>query len=158
MAELPPFVVAPLGLLAMVAYWYGLVFVLAELSGWRKLQQRFAVERAAISVPMSRMSVRLGWVRYNLVVLAGADQDALYLGVSMLFRGPHKWLRIPWSSLRYEAEAFGYPAWKGEELTVDPEGVAVRLRTGRSVVRLLPDGLVLGDLRKGQVLVVEPVA
>jgi len=39
---------------------------------------------------------------------------------------------------------------------VDPEGVAVRLRTGRSVVRLLPDGLVLGELRKGQVLVVEP--
>jgi hypothetical protein len=117
----------PLFLVGFVAFWCGVVRLLAHL-GWQRLVPDFRVSywEAGRSFGAGRAS--LGPVSYKGVITAEVTAAGLVLRALFLFRVGHPPLLIPWASLEpLRADS----AWWGTtyETTIPPrDGGGVRLR------------------------------
>jgi hypothetical protein len=94
----------PLALLAWVAIWTGLNYLLGRVSGWQLLARRFRAHqrpsgktRSAGPFYTSIYLTKHG--QYQNIMRLTADEDALYLSVILIFRTNHPPLRIPWSEI-----------------------------------------------------------
>lgn len=124
--ELLP-LLGPLGLVLLFApMWVGVVTLISVTSGWRRLGHTFLLRDPTPPVPTSLATGSMGWAQYKNSLKLGADQDALYIGVFFLFRFSHPWLRIPWSHVHDDGTS-GL-IFKQQQLTLDPDGLAVRFR------------------------------
>jgi hypothetical protein len=92
------------GALLFVAFGYVVCFLLASLSGWRSLAQRYALDRALPQRRRSFAAARVGSVSYRGCLHVSADEHGLYLGVLAVFRAAHAPLFIPWRDI-YAAPA-----------------------------------------------------
>jgi hypothetical protein len=77
----------------------GIIFLIAYLSGWRKLARHY---RTFSSPPYNTAhwkSARIGLGNYNKILSVGTDERGLYLTVFWLFKVGHPPLLIPWSEI-----------------------------------------------------------
>ena len=82
----------------------GLLVVIAKLSGWTKLAERFRADREPDDGTCFRgQFFRIGWCDYNGCMTIRVSPEGLYLAVWPIFVG-HAPLLIPWSALRVVEE------------------------------------------------------
>lgn len=86
------------------AFFAGLFVVIAKLSGWKKLAERFPADRVLDEgICFRRQFLRIGWCDYNGCVTIRVSPDGLSLAVWPIFVG-HAPLLIPWSEVRVVKE------------------------------------------------------
>lgn len=85
-------------------FFAGLLVVIAKLSGWTKLADRFRADREPDDGTCFRgQFFRIGWCDYNACMTIRVCPDGLYLAVWPIFVG-HPPLLIPWSELQVVEE------------------------------------------------------
>ena len=85
-------------------FFAGLLVVIAKLSGWTRLAERFPADREPDEgVCFRGQFFRIGWCDYNGCITICVSPDGLYLAVWPIFVG-HRPLLIPWSALRVVEE------------------------------------------------------
>ena len=82
------------------AVWAGLCVVIASVSGWSRLAERFQADREPIEgARFGWQFLRIGWCDYNGCLTIRVSSEGIYLTVWPIFVG-HVPLLIPWSELR----------------------------------------------------------
>ncbi|MBM3968696.1 MAG: hypothetical protein FJ302_02360 [Planctomycetes bacterium] len=85
-------------------FFAGLLVVIAKLSGWTKLAERFRADREPDDGTCFRgQFLRIGWCDYNGCMTIRVSPEGLYLAVWPIFVG-HAPLLIPWSVLQVVEE------------------------------------------------------
>lgn len=96
------------GVLAFALFWAGVVWLIAQLSGWSKLA---AVYPSRIPFNETCWSIQSGRFRWNSnysgILRVCADGQALHLSVFVLFRPGNPPLSIPWEDISATAYGFG---------------------------------------------------
>jgi hypothetical protein len=88
----------PLILLGFIAFWLGVVKVIALL-GWQRLATHYHVAQVP-AVPRQWLSLAyVGFIQYQRVIRAGASAEGLVLTVIFPFRVGHPPLLIPWQAI-----------------------------------------------------------
>ena len=86
-----------LGVLGFVVWWIFVLNMIALMSGWKRLAQRF---RAQMEFPGEKWSWQSAQMRfranYNNCLTVGADQADLFVRPAGFFRVGHPALSIPW--------------------------------------------------------------
>lgn len=85
-------------------FFGGLLVLIARLSGWAKLAERFPADREPEGGNRFRgQYFRIGWCDYNGCLTIQVSPEGLYLAIWPIFVG-HRPLLIPWSALRVVEE------------------------------------------------------
>lgn len=106
-----PFFIIPLAIGQFLLVFY----VIALISGWRLLAQRFRAQSPFLGVKWKRQS---GYMRgighYNNCLTIGADSSGLFIVLMIPFRMWHPPLLIPWTEIAFERKKsfFFFPVLK----------------------------------------------
>lgn len=87
----------------LVGFWFGVSQLLASLSGWRELAQKYGVGSVS-SFTRKTTGGRIGGVAYNGCLVVGANAEGVALSVLLLFRPGHAPIFVPWAELSMGAE------------------------------------------------------
>ena len=121
--SLPPWAVVAL----FPVFWIAASLQVARIGGWTRLSETYRYEGTFSGKKWRFRSGVLRWgMGYSNVLTIGANQQGLYLGVSLLFRLGHPALFFPWS----DVVIVGPKGWffKWTELSVAKvPGVPIRL-------------------------------
>ena len=91
-----PLVVIPL----FVLFWCAVLILIAKLTGWATLAQRFRLRSPYTGPTWGFQSARLRWTsHYGSCLNVGADATGLKLSVLFLFRPGHPPLLVPWDEI-----------------------------------------------------------
>lgn len=90
----------PLIVVGFVLIWSGVVYLLAWLSGWRRLARRYRTDHKPSGPSMSSFVAMLGPVSYRGVLTIQTAPEGLYLSIMLFFRLGHPPLLIPWSAIK----------------------------------------------------------
>lgn len=103
------------------ACWAGLCVLIANVSGWVRLAERYRAEREPVEgVRFGWQFLRIGWCDYNGCVTIRVSSEGLYLAVWPVFVG-HPSLLVPWSQLRLVKESrTGWLAYAQMEVASSP--------------------------------------
>jgi len=86
--------------LLFVLLWCAIVFLIAALSGWMDLAERFRLTSTFTGPTWGFQSARMRWTsHYGSCLGVGADATGLMLSVLFLFRPGHPPLFVPWSEI-----------------------------------------------------------
>jgi hypothetical protein len=86
------------------AFFSGLLVVIARLSGWARLAERFPADREPEDgICFRGQFLRIGWCDYNGCLTIRVSSEGLYLAIWPIFVG-HRPLLIPWTALRVVEE------------------------------------------------------
>ncbi len=81
-------------------FFAGLLVVIAKVSGWTGLVERFPGDRVPDDgICFRGQYVRIGWCDYNGCITIRVSPEGLYLAVWPIFVG-HRPILIPWPELR----------------------------------------------------------
>lgn len=83
--------------------WCSALWIIAAVSGWRRLARHFAEERPFLGETLRLGSARFRAANYSGVLTVGADASGLYLVPMRIFRAFHRPLLIPWSEIQTDA-------------------------------------------------------
>ena len=94
-----------IGLVQLVGFFIGVIFIVSRLSGWGSLSRAFGVSKGA---PRGSSEDRFNWVsarfryrmRYNSCLNVGVSAEGLYLRVLLMMRIGHAPIFIPWSAVK----------------------------------------------------------
>lgn len=117
-----PFALLPV---VMPVMWVVVGLLLSAVGGWRALSHRWTVRDPDQLPPTQLSSARVGLVSYRNALLIGSDENGLVLGVMVLFRLGHPWLRLPWSAVAVEPPRGRF--LPTQVFRLDPAGANVRL-------------------------------
>ena len=99
-------------LVAGVAFWCGVVYLIGSFSGWKTLARKYTAtgSPSLTGRPLRRYSFQSGrlgrWATYRGSLTLAADPRGLVVDVLAVFRPGHPKLRIPWNHLTvYEARS-----------------------------------------------------
>jgi hypothetical protein len=98
-------------LIASVAFWCLVCYLIGLMSGWSSLARRFTAQSEPSGQTLQAgplfYSVYLRfWGHYSSVVRAISTTDALYLSVLLPFRPGHPPLCIPWNEIAFARTKF----------------------------------------------------
>jgi len=84
-----------------VLFWsFAVMFLVARLTGWATLAQRFRLTSTFTGPTWAFQSARMRWsTHYGSCLNVGADATGLTLSVFFLFRPGHPPLFVPWSEI-----------------------------------------------------------
>jgi len=83
-----------------VAFWCLICFLIATISGWRKLARQFPATSPFTGPTWSFQSARMRWTsNYGRCLTVGADITGLYLSTLFPFRVGTPPLFLPWSEV-----------------------------------------------------------
>jgi hypothetical protein len=86
--------------LLTVAGWFGGIYLIALLSGWLRLAQRYRCEQGFGGDWWRFQSCAMRWgTAYRGILTLGANAEGLYLEVPYVFRVGHPPLFVPWSEI-----------------------------------------------------------
>jgi hypothetical protein len=82
--------------------WIGALWLLAQLSGWTRLSEKYRCDHAFAASCKGWQSGKIGYVGYHHCLWLAIAPDGLYLKTepTFLFGAFHPPLRIPWSAIR----------------------------------------------------------
>lgn len=87
-------------LVVMVAFWAGVLWLLALLSGWRALARRYAAEREPEGDYYGMAGGSFGWVHFNGVLRVWVGERGIGLGCMMPAAfGAMETLLLPWRAI-----------------------------------------------------------
>jgi len=86
-----------------VIVWCFVLWLAAWMSGWRRLAERFATAFEFTGEVSSFVSARIGIANYSGALIAGANDQGLYLVPIRIFRPFHRPLLIPWTEIEADA-------------------------------------------------------
>ena len=87
-----------LAVIGSVAAWVAVSFMIASLSGWRELAEKFAAEQLS-PTPRRHSGGRVGGVTYGGALKLGALPNGFLLSVLLPFRLGHRPLAMQWSDV-----------------------------------------------------------
>ena len=107
--SLPTLLVVALATAGFAVFWLILGYALCAVSGWFRLQKRYAAELRPGALSPVRESVRLGSayvgpIRYNNVLRVSARPEGLGLSVLRLMGPFQKPLLIPWTDVKSRSD------------------------------------------------------
>lgn len=106
--------------------WRGVIYLIAWLSGWRRLATRYSTSVVPISGVETGLYARMGFANYNGVLSVGIWPEGLYLRPSYkLFSVGHKPLLIPWYALQWKGETGLLMTYATVE--VKEEGITIQI-------------------------------
>jgi len=83
-----------------VLFWCAILCLIAVLSGWATLAERFRLASTFSGPTWSFQSARMRWTsHYGNCLTVGADATGLMLSVLFLLRPGHPPLFVPWSEI-----------------------------------------------------------
>lgn len=86
-------------LLGVVGWWGGM-YLVALMSGWHRLAERFRFEQGFEGERWRFESAAMRWgTAYRGILTLGANESGMYLAVFVLFRMGHPALFVPWSEI-----------------------------------------------------------
>jgi hypothetical protein len=85
--------------LAFAALWCGICFMLALVSGWRRLALTYATDQAPHGSAFGWQNGYVGLVAYRNCLNVHVASEGLFLSTPWLFRLGHKTLFFPWSAI-----------------------------------------------------------
>ena len=88
--------------------WSGVIFLLAWISGWRRLARTYRSATAPSGQAIGGFWAMIGPVSYRGVLTIRAAPAGLFLSVMVLFRLGHPPLLIPWSVIRGQGAPQGF--------------------------------------------------
>ena len=127
-STLPAWLPALLVPVAFPVMWLSICTLFGRLSGWHHMARHYALPAEPPGVSTQLAGGRVGLVQYKGVLWVGADDAGLVLGVLLLWRRGHPWLRIPWERVR-TGERGGFLT-EAQTLHIDAGGHTVDLRLG----------------------------
>lgn len=94
--------------LTFILFWLAIIWLIAHLSGWRKLAGAYPSHIPFNETCWSMQSGRFRWgSNYSGILHVCADGRALHLSVFVLFRPVHPPLSIPWEDITSTSQTFG---------------------------------------------------
>lgn len=90
----------PLILLGFVLIWSGVVYLLAWVSGWRRLARHYRCAKAPTGSVFGALWAMLGPVSYRGTLQIQPAPEGLYLSTMVFFRLGHPPLLIPWHAIK----------------------------------------------------------
>lgn len=90
----------PLFLVGFVLIWSGVVYLLAWLSGWRRLARHYRCAKAPAGSVFGTLWAMLGPVNHRGTLQIQPAPEGLYLSMMALFRIGHPPLLIPWHAIK----------------------------------------------------------
>ena len=104
----------PLWLWPLMLLFVSIIFIFnislfAEMSGWNRLAERYALPGALPEKTHRFQSIKLNRVLYRRVLQMAETPEGLYLAPMWFFRLNHQPLFIPWNAIHVEEQ----PTWWG---------------------------------------------
>ncbi len=94
-------------LLAFALFWSFVVWLIAQISGWRQLADVYPARQPFNERCWSWQSGRLRWgMSYNGVLNVCADAQAMHLSTFLFFRPGNPPLSIPWEDITGRQRGF----------------------------------------------------
>ena len=100
--QFPPEAFVLVLVIGSVAFWCFLSFLLAFVSGWRRLAHSFGSDRPPSGKAFTWQTGIVGVVSYNRCLNIHVAREGLFLSAASLFRVGHKPLLIPWTAISNE--------------------------------------------------------
>jgi hypothetical protein len=94
-----PVWVWPLFPVVFVGFWCAITYLLALMSGWRRLAAHYAADMPAGGQRFRFRSARSGLVRYNHCLNFAATAEGLHLWLLLPFRFASPPLLVPWEDV-----------------------------------------------------------
>ncbi|MBL0158513.1 MAG: hypothetical protein IPP47_15625 [Bryobacterales bacterium] len=122
-------------LVSLYAGFRAVAWLFAELSGWHKLESRYACNPEPQLWTHRRETIRVNSIRFRRCADAALQDDALYLRVSAIFR--FRPIRIPWAHVvtAQPDSVYGRPAMR---LNISDAGIVVDLPLYTEIYPHLP--------------------
>ena len=95
----------PLFLVGFVLIWSGVVWLLAWLSGWRRLARHYRCAKAPDGTVFGTLWAMLGPVNHRGSLRIEPAPEGLYLSTMVFFRIGHPPLMIPWHAIKRQEKA-----------------------------------------------------
>lgn len=84
----------------IILFWCAILFLIAAVSGWRTLAQKFRLSSTFIGPTWGFQSAYMRWMgHYGNCLNVGADSVGLKLSIVFPFRPGHPPLFVPWSEI-----------------------------------------------------------
>ncbi len=106
LAQNPALWLVPIILILVVGGWIGVLSLVSEISGWRKLARSYpAVDTSApiqesSAVPRFHFcSASLSGLNYSACLTFAVDRDYLHLATQLPFRPGHPSMSFPWADI-----------------------------------------------------------
>lgn len=80
--------------------WCFVLWILSNVGGWKRLAEHYRTESEPSGETFYGVSGKVGLTNYNHALNCTANQEGLFLEVSLLFRFAHSRLFIPWTEFR----------------------------------------------------------
>lgn len=90
----------PLFLVGFVLIWSGVIYLLAWLSGWRRLARHYRCAKIPDGSLFGTFWAMLGPVNHRGTLRIQPAPEGLYLSTMVLFRLGHPPLLIPWHAIK----------------------------------------------------------
>ncbi|HET9956639.1 MAG TPA: hypothetical protein VFQ61_19210 [Polyangiaceae bacterium] len=81
------------------ALYCGVMAMLASMSGWSRLAERYPANRRFKGPSRSGVALQLEYGAYRGVCRVGSDHSELNISLPLLFRFRHPTLSIPWAEI-----------------------------------------------------------
>ena len=91
---------AVLVILLFPLFWWGNVRLMACLSGWQRMAERFPAEKRQPKNSVWGKSAKIGWAKYKACVSIESSVEGIYLAVMFPFSFGHKPIFIPREEMR----------------------------------------------------------
>lgn len=99
--NVPMLLVGLIPLLALPLIWYVVVAMLAKLSGWKALGDRYECAHPPQGTRFMGLSGKIGLVSYRRSLVFVVAPEGLFLSVFSLLSMGHKPLLIPWADIHH---------------------------------------------------------
>ena len=94
-----------LGILVfLVLLWTGILYVVAETSGWRRMRRLYGMDGEFAGEKWEGERGYMRWAAFRGMLTAGANKEGLYLKIQAPFHFFCRPLFIPWKVIRVEAK------------------------------------------------------
>lgn len=118
--------------------WFGIVWLAATMSGWRRLAEHFRSSAPFQGDITSFATASLRLANYSGVLNLGASELGVYLVPMLLFRPFHAPLFIPWTQIEVTLPCGTLRTWRGVRLSFPLVPRTTITLYGRAVRRVLP--------------------
>ena len=89
-------------LLLIPALWIISGYLVARVSGWRRLAESYLPTTEQGERQLWLMSCRVGWVNYSGRLFMSFDSTSLHIYLHKLFRPGHPPVCVPWAEIKAE--------------------------------------------------------
>ena len=99
METIPPYLIIPGAVIIFALFWFGVVWLIAQMSGWPKLAEKYPARQLWNETCWSLQSALVRWAQYRGILRVCADAEGVHFSVIFPFSVSQQPFSVPWTEV-----------------------------------------------------------